>query len=1034
MLQDWDKEGLFRQLVAKRKGGRPFSFYEGPPTANGKPGLHHVFGRSLKDVICRYRAMCGANVSRRAGWDTHGLPVEIAVEKELGLTDRAAIEKYGIAEFNRRCRDSVYTHKKSWDALTKRIAYWVDLDEPYITCEPQYIESVWWLIAELHKKGLLYRGHKIQWYSPGSGTVLSSHEVSLGYKEVTDPGAFVMFAASDQDDTGYLAWTTTPWTLPANAALAVRRDMNYVKVKVEGAPKQLILAETRLPALKEEYQIVETMPGDALCGKRYQPLYPAEEQDGATGGWRVVAADFVSTEDGTGIVHIAPPFGEDDHAVGKKEGLPFINHVDPHGKFTDACKAFSGMWFKDADKAILRDLKQRNCIYRIDQHRHNYPFDWRRGTPLMNYPVQSWFVRTTQIRDKMVSGNKQINWHPDSIGSGRFGNWLENNVDWALSRKRFWGTPLPIWVNDNDPEQIEVIDSIQSLKQRCPHVDWPEQPDLHRPWVDELSWQGEGGTMRRVPDVVDVWFDSGAMPFAQWHYPFAHKEEFEHDFPADFIAEGVDQTRGWFYTLHVLATAIMDKPAYRNVLVNGLILDKHGEKMSKSKGNVTDPNGLLERHGADALRWYLIANSEPWENIKFQEQALVEIRNRIFGTVENMYGFVASYANIDGYRNEQPEIELQRRPELDRWIISQLNITLQKVDEAFQEYAPHRAARALETFIDDMSNWYIRRSRPRFWRAATGDTDKQSAYQTTCTCLGHLAAMMAPITPFFSDWLHRNLCQALNITEPHSVHLADFPKATEAHIDSSLQQRMAMARGIVTAVLLLRNQKRINVRQPLAGISLACDPRINTQHIRDMQQLILEEVNVKELRLIVDSSDIATKTVKPDFRKLGAKLGAKMKLLPAKLQELEPALMDQLAAGNGITVNLDGQQVELQADEVEIVLTAKPGWEVASTDGIIVALDTTITQELKDQGIAREVINRIQNFRKQCKLELTDRIAISYHADEEITAAISQHDEWIRKEILATELTATAKPEADNVTTETINDKQLTVALSKATA
>ncbi|MGV0005312.1 MAG: isoleucine--tRNA ligase [Candidatus Porifericomitaceae bacterium WSBS_2022_MAG_OTU9] len=1033
-LQDWDSDQLLQKLAAARQNGPRFAFYEGPPTANGKPGLHHVFGRSLKDVICRYRSMSGANVLRRAGWDTHGLPVEIAVEKELGLTDRNSIEKYGIKEFNNACRDSVYTYKKSWDKLTKRIGYWVDLDNPYITCEAEYIESVWWLIAELYKKDLLYRGHKIQWYSPGSGTVLSSHEVSLGYREVADPGVFVSFSSKDEPDTAYLAWTTTPWTLPANAALAVRHDINYVKVKIEGWQQQLILAEARLSVLEQKYRVIENIPGEKLCGRSYQPLYPPEDQTSAPRGWRIVAADFVSTEDGTGIVHIAPPFGEDDYAIGQKEQLPFINHIDPNGKFTSECSQFAGAWFKDADKSILRDLKQRGCVYRVSQHLHNYPFDWRRGTPLMNYPVDSWFVRTTRIKDKLIAINKDINWHPPNIGSGRFGNWLEHNVDWSLSRKRFWGTPLPIWVSDQDPEQIEVIDSIQSLRKHCPHIDWPEQPDLHRPWVDGLSWQAaDGSTMRRVPDVVDVWFDSGAMPFAQWHYPFENKQQFEQYFPADFIAEGVDQTRGWFYTLHVLATAIMDKPAYRNVLVNGLILDEKGEKMSKSKGNVLDPDKLLGQHGADVLRWYLIANSEPWENLRFNEQSLAEIRNRVFGTIENTYSFVASYANIDGYTGDRKDLGMQPS-ELDRWIISQLNSTVQQVEQSFACYSPHRAARSIESFIDDLSNWYIRRSRLRFWRAATDNDDKNAAYHTACTCLQYLAGMMAPIAPFFADWLHRNLRQALDLDNslPHSIHLADFPKADEAQIDRPLQQRMALARKIVTAVLLLRNQQRINVRQPLARISLACSPKVNTEYIKDMQAVILEEVNVRQLELIADSSQIANRTIKPNFRKLGSKLGAKIKMLQTELQQLKPEQIELLATGNSISIELDGDKLELQHDEVEIILIAKEGWEVANTSGIIIALDTTINHELREQGIAREVINRIQNFRKQCNLQLTDRIKVQYHAPEEIMEAIAKHRNWIQKETLATELDPAMTIDGEYRTTATINEHKTDIAINKA--
>ena len=684
----WDEERIFERCVAEREDAPGFSFYEGPPTANGRPGIHHVLSRTIKDLFCRYKTLKGYRVYRKAGWDTHGLPVEIEVEKALGLDGRAQIETYGIAEFNRACRESVNKYKTDWDELTRRIGYWVDLENPYVTYHTSYIESIWWLVKRIHERGLLYKGHKIQWYSPGSGTVLSSHEVSLGYKEVTDPSVYVRFKLVDEPGCSLLAWTTTPWTLISNVALAVGPDIRYARVRLAGGDETMILAEARLDALKQDYEVLGTMTGGELVGLRYERLFTLDEVPAAGDPWRVVAADYVSTEDGTGIVHIAPAFGAEDYEVGTREGLPLVNPMGPDGRFLDGTPLVEGLWFKDANRVINRDLQARGLLFRQDSYLHNYPHDWRKGTPLMSYPVDSWFIRTTAVRDRLVELNRTINWHPAAIRDGRFGNWLENNVDWALSRKRYWGTPLPIWVSDKPGStHFEVIGSIEELRSRCPDMLPPtDELDLHRPFVDTLTWPApDGGTMRRVQDVLDVWFDSGAMPYAQWHYPFENKEEFERSFPADFICEGLDQTRGWFYTLHAIATLVMDNVSFRNCVVNGLILDEKGEKMSKSKGNTVDPFAVVAEHGADVVRWYMMSNSPPWDNMKFAPRGLLETRNKLFSTLENVYRFFSSYANIDGFRHQEETVPGASRMELDQWILSRLNSTIGHVDQAYAD-------------------------------------------------------------------------------------------------------------------------------------------------------------------------------------------------------------------------------------------------------------------------------------------------------------------------------------------------------------
>lgn len=1037
----WEREDVFRQCLTTREGAPAFTFYEGPPTANGKPGIHHVLGRTIKDIFCRYKTMKGFRVERKGGWDTHGLPVEIEVEKELGLQGRNQVEEYGIDRYNRACRESVLRYKTTWDELTRRIAYWVDLDDPYITFKNEYIETVWWIVRQLHEKGLLYKGHKIQWYSPGSETVLSSHEVSLGYQEVDDPSAYVRFQLADDADTTFLAWTTTPWTLISNTALAVGDDIEYVKVRdPQQEGRYLILARARLSVLGEETEVLETFNGRDLTGRRYLQLFATPLPEGEyPNAFSVVTAAFVSTEDGTGIVHIAPSFGADDHEVGKQHGLPMINPVRPDGCFNDEVPFIADLWFKEADKKITRDLKQRGLLFKQEQYRHNYPHDWRKGTPLMSYPVESWFVRTTAVKDRLVELNKTIHWHPPAIGTGRFGDWLENNVDWALSRKRYWGTPLPIWISDKaGSDYFEVIGSVAELREKCgDQLPADDKLDLHRPYVDALTWPApDGGTMRRVTDVMDVWFDSGAMPFAQWHYPFENRDRFDSNFPADFIAEGLDQTRGWFYTLHALAVMVMDSVAYRNVIVNGLVLDENGEKMSKSKGNTVDPFSAIDQHGADVLRWYMTSNSPPWDSMKFSLRGLTETRRKFFSTLENVYSFMASYANIDGFDCSEPRLAVKDRSELDRWIMSRLNTTIETVDKAFDNYDSTTAARALETFIDDLSNWYIRRSRRRFWKAKqTGrggivsDQDKLAAYQTTHECLVAVATMMAPIAPFFSDWLYR----ALSGDDTTSVHLADFPVVESGVRDADLERRMDIARRIVTAILLLRNKSKHNVRQPLQRILVVTGKAgVDQTDVERVRDIILDEVNIETIEYIQDSSDIVRYNAKPNFPRLGPRLGKLMGATGQVVKNLPHEDIARFLADGSLEIEVQGEKIILEGEDLEIISEPIGDWLVAQDGNITVALDTTLTDALVAKGLARESVNRIQNLRKQADLNLTDRIAIQFHASEKLAAAITAHADWIRSETLALELESAVAPAGEFTAEHDIDDERLHIAISRS--
>ena len=1095
MLDFWRDNDVFSKSLEKPAGAPTFSFYEGPPTANGRPGIHHVMGRTIKDAFCRYKTMKGYRVERKAGWDTHGLPVEIEVEKELGLSGRDQVAEYGIDRYNAACRESVLRYKDVWDDLTVRMGYWVDLDDPYITFQNEYIESVWHLLKTIYERGLLYKGHKIQWYSPGSGTVLSSHEVSLGYEEVQDPSIYVRFPIIEKPGVAFLAWTTTPWTTVSNTALAVGADIDYVQVRVaasgggrreegegrreegegrreKGEGESLILARKRLEVLKAEYTVEAEFKGSDLVGLHYTPLYDYfTRHDGAERSWRVVPADYVTTEDGTGIVHTSPAFGADDYATARKEDLPVFCPVDREGRFTDEAPLVAGMWFKDADKVIARDLRERGLMYRHDTYLHNYPHDWRKGTPLMSYPVEGWFIRTTAIRDRLVALNDTINWQPAGIGTGRFGEWLRNNVDWALSRRRFWGTPLPIWESDRPGSDYrEIIGSIAELREKCGDQFADDDLDLHRPFVDRLTWPApDGGTMRRVEDLIDVWFDSGAMPFAQWHYPFENRQRFERSFPADFIAEGVDQTRGWFYTLHAIAALVCDDVAYKNVVVNGLVLDENGEKMSKSKGNAVDPFETLEEHGADVVRWYLMSNAPPWENIRFSEHGLVETYRKFFSTIFNVYGFFATYANVDGVALTDDVVPVAQRPELDRWIVSRLNSTAREVDAALGDYHPTRAARAVEAFVDDLSNWYIRRSRRRFWKkadfagtnensaiashgASTGAAadphnsqltthnssavtdDKLTAYQTVFECLDGVARLIAPIAPFTAEWLYQNLKSGADVSrlESESVHTSDFPFVDESSVDVDLERRMELARTIASAVLAIRNACNVNVRQPLAKMLVVTGPKVDRVDVEAMREVVLSEVNVKELDYVDTASGVVSRSARANYKALGKRLGGKMKSAAAAIAALNDEQIADFVESGHIRIEVDRETIELTEGDVEVASEGVDGWVVQQSDGVTVALDPTVDEALLSEGLAREVVNRLQTLRKAADYDVTDRIFVRYHATPRLREAVGSFDAWIRNETLALELDWAIKPDGERVESYLIDDEELTVGIQRA--
>ena len=1030
ILKEWKEKQVFQKSISSRSEGIPFNFYEGPPTANGKPGIHHVMARTVKDLFCRYKTLKGYKVERKAGWDTHGLPVEIEVEKALGLAGRSQVEEYGIAKYNAECRSSVLKYKDLWDELTDRMGYWVDQENPYITFENDYIESIWWALSELYKKGLLYKGYKIQWYSPGNGTVLSSHEVSLGYKNTQDPSIYVMFRKPDEEKTYYLAWTTTPWTTISNMALTINPKLDYVKL-AHDHNNYIVAKDCVERVFDEEVTIIEEFKGKELLGNKYLPIfdYALQEYD-IEQAWKIIPASYVTIDDGTGIVHTAPAYGADDFEACAKAQIPMFNPIDRDGCFTDQVPEFKGQWFKEADKGIIKAIKKKGHMFRHETFEHNYPFDWRKGTPLMSYPVESWFIKTTAVKDRMVDLNKTINWKPSSTGTGRFGTWLENNVDWAISRQRYWGTPLPIWQSDKNSDIFECIGSVSELKMKA-GIPEDTEIDLHRPYIDELTWPASGGgTMRRVPDLLDVWFDSGSMPFAQWHYPIETQADFKDRFPADFIAEGVDQTRGWFYTLHALGTMLFDQVAYKNVVSNGLVLDKNGEKMSKSKGNTVDPFEILKTYGADTTRWYMMSNSSPWDNLKFSEDGLKETQRKFFNTMVNTYSFFAMYANIDGFNPNTSHIPVPDRPEIDRWIISRLNTTIKQVEEYFDAYEPTRAARQMETFVEELSNWYVRRNRRRFWKSGT-TLDKTAAYQTLHECLLSMSQLMSPIAPFISEWLYQRLINAMPAYE-ESVHLSFFPTVEETAILPALEHKMERARLISAIVLRIRNQIDLNVRQPLARIILPIKDEVERDAILSVQHIILEEVNVKEIQFVDDDSGIVNKSAKPNYPLLGKKLGPNMKEVASQVQLFSTEQITEYERLGRMTVRLDdGTQIVLVENEIDIIRTGLEGWQVETEVGLSVAVDTELSEELQKEGLAREFVNRVQNMRKEANFSVTDRIVTGVQANENLASAINYMTEYIQQETLSESLELEELKVSDYLKSWEIGDEECIISIRR---
>jgi isoleucyl-tRNA synthetase len=1068
VLATWQAEGSFEESVKIREGAKPFVFYEGPPSANGMPGIHHVISRTLKDLVCRYKTMCGFQVKRKGGWDTHGLPVELGVEKELGITKEDIGKKISVEEYNRKCREAVLRYKDHWDDLTRQMGYWVDLDKPYVTFENDYIETLWWCLRRLYDKGLLYQSVSIQPYSPAAGTGLSSHELNQPgtYKDVKDTSCVAMFRvrrdersamlleAADSDEVYFMAWTTTPWTLPSNLGLTVGPKISYALVSTYNPythqPCRVVLAEALLSKhFKAEaenlplegyqagdklipWKVLGVWAGSELAGIHYEQLLSFEANSPAmiesiTPGadpFRVITGDFVTTEDGTGIVHTAPAFGADDYKVGKAHGIGILTMVDREGKFVEGLGQFSGRFVKnykndpeyvDVNVDICVRLKKEGLAFKVEKYEHNYPHCWRTDKPILYYPLDAWFIRTTACKDRMVELNKTIQWKPRSTGEGRFGNWLENMVDWNLSRSRYWGTPLPIWRTEDGTEQV-CIGSIAELEagiRKAAEVlgggvnaRFLQEgvKDLHKPFVDEIILLSpQGNPMKRVPDLVDVWFDSGAMPYAQWHYPFENASLVDgaEAFPADFIAEGVDQTRGWFYTLHALGVLLFDSVAYKTVVSNGLVLDKHGNKMSKRLGNVVDPFETIGKFGADATRWYLITNASPWDNLKFDVEGIREVQRKFFGTLYNTYQFFALYANVDGFAFRETSIPYAERPEIDRWILSSLHSLIGKVRQHMDDYEPTLAGRAMEDFVDgQLSNWYVRLCRRRFWKGEY-EMDKVSAYQTLYECLETLVKLMAPVSPFFADALFRNLNAVSGRNSVISVHHALFPEADPDAVDADLEERMGLAQDACSLMLSIRKKVNIRVRQPLQK---ALIPVLDTDMRRRLglvEDLIKAEVNIKEIEYISGDNDFIRKRVKPNFVILGKKLGARMKAVSALLGQLTQEEIRSLEANGQMMLSVEGADVEILSSEVDIQSEDVPGWMVASKGGLTVALDIQVSEELELEGNARELVNRIQKIRKDSGFELTDRIQVNLSHVDKLTSTITKYKDYICAEILA---------------------------------
>lgn len=1009
ILSFWKENKIFEKSITSRDENNSFTFYEGPPTANGKPGIHHVMARTLKDLVCRYKTMKGFQVHRKAGWDTHGLPVEIEVEKKLGIKSKSEIPTFGVEKYNAACRSSVFDYKDLWEKMTDRMGYWLNLDDAYITCTNEYIESVWWSLKTLFDKGMIYKDYKIVPQDPRAETVLSSHELALGYRMTKDPSVYVLFKIKNKDEY-FLVWTTTPWTLISNVALAVGPDVTYCKVRNKGMT--IILAKARLEALDDEYEIIQELKGKELELIEYEQLLSYVSPNKKA--FYVVNANFVSTEDGSGIVHIAPAFGQDDYEISKTYNLPMLQPVKRNGTFTDEVSDFAGQFVKDADAGIIKKLKVENKLYKKGVIEHSYPFSWRfEDVPVIYYARESWFVRTTSVADRMVQLNNTINWCPPEVGSGRFGNWLEENKDWALSRDRFWATPLPIWISDDG--DMFAVGSIEELKEgfieqegkRISVRDLPEI-DLHKPFVDGVFFEKNGKIYKRTPELIDVWYDSGAMPFAQYHYPFENKEWFEKNFPGDFISEGIDQTRGWFYTLHAIASMLFDNVAYKNVLVNDLILDKSGQKMSKSKGNTVDPFMLFEKYGADATRWYLIVNSPPWKPTLFNEEDMADVQRKFFGTLLNTYQFFALYANIDNFHFKEEPVPYEERPELDRWIISKLNALVKEYESFMDEYEVTKAARAVSNFtIDQLSNWYVRRSRRRFWSSRTPSEKsevniaKLSAYQTLYECLNTVAKLTSPFVPFLSEEIYQALNRTTNRENFESIHLSLFPKI--AYREEELEKRMDIAQRVVYLARSMRAKSNLKIRQPLKKIMVAIPLELR-ESLTLMKNVILEEINLKELVILDSDSEIVKKSAKPNFKSIGPKFGKIVNKVAESIKAFSSLQIKSLEKGENISIDVQGENILIAPEDVEIISSNIEGWLVESEEGITAALDTELTDELIAEGLAREFVNRIQNMRKDAGFEVTDRIKISFRTDEKLNTAIKKFEEYIAAETLADEL------------------------------
>ena len=1006
-LERWNLEGTFARSLEQTRGGEPFVFYEGPPTANGRPGIHHVFSRALKDAVARFRTMQGRHVPRIAGWDTHGLPVEIEAEKRLGISGKPEIEAYGVARFNEVCRESVLTYQEEWERFSARIGYWLDYAHPYVTYHAPYVESIWWALQRIDAQGLLYLGHKILPYCPRCGTGLSSHEVALGYRDVRDPSLYltlpVLGADGQPDGREFLVWTTTPWTLVANTALAVNPALPYAEVEWEG--RRLILAEDRVAALfGAEAEVARRFAAEEIIGLAYRRPFdwvapPAEPAGLAQRAWKVYGADFVTAGDGTGIVHTAPAFGADDYALGQQAGLPMLQPVMEDGSFRADLPEVGGVFVKDADDALVKRLKQRGQVFRFSRELHSYPHCWRCSSPLLYLARNSWYLRTTEVKERLLENNAQVAWHPPEIGAGRFGEWLENNVDWAISRSRYWGTPLPFWVCEREASHREVIGSFAELAERAGPL--PELFDPHRPYIDDYTWPcrhaGCGGSMRRTPEVVDVWFDSGAMPFAQHHYPFEHRERFERAFPADFICEGVDQTRGWFYSLLAIATLLGWGPAFRHVVVNDLLLDAEGQKMSKSRGNVVDPARAVEQFGADAIRWYLLASSHPWLPKRFDPKGVREVQNTVFDTLKNTYKFFALYAGLEGWSPSEVDPVPAQRALLDRWLLSRLAGLAETVNALLEEYNLTHAVRALAEFVtDDLSNWYVRRSRDRFWGSADS-ADTRAAFATLYEALLQVTRLMAPFAPFVSDWVHRALSDG-------SVHLTSYPTGQGSARDAELEAGMEAVRVLSTLGRSARESVRVRVRQPL-GVLYAVVPD-GVRLGDELLETLRDELNVKRVEFMGEAEELVHFSARPNFKALGARHGKQTPAVANAIRALPSAALAAFRRGEPLAVEVAGERVPLDAEDFELVQETKGGLAVAAQGAYTVALDAALTPELREEGLARELVNRVQRLRKDAGLEVSDRIRLGVMGDSELLAAVQAHRDYIMHETLAVELHA----------------------------